>query len=134
MTEDQANAIAARLVHFLETGEVPDGLFTADVFCDFTLPCWRLQARGIADTVALRKRGHPGPGRVPRWRCDPTPAGFVVELEESWEQDGDEWYAREMVRCDVAGTAISAIAIYCTGDWSSQRRAEHARQVQLLRY
>jgi hypothetical protein len=133
VTEDQANAIAARLVEFLETGVPAAGLFADDVFCDFTLPTWRLQAKGVADVVALRRRGHPGPGRVPRWRCDPTPTGFVLELEESWQDGGEDWYAREMARADVVGTAISYLSVYCTGDWSASRRAEHAAAVQLLR-
>jgi hypothetical protein len=133
MSPEAARIVATRLVAWLETGDVPAGLFTADAFCDFTLPTWRLQAQGIADVVALRKRGHPGPGKVPVWRCDPTPTGFVLEIEERWHQDGDDWYARELLRCDVIGEAIAAMSVYCTGDWSSQRCAEHARAVQLLR-
>jgi hypothetical protein len=98
MTADDAHVLTEKFVRFLETGEVPDGLFAADVFCDFTLPRWRLQARGVADTVALRRQGHPGPGRVPRWRCDPTRTGFVIEFEEAWRQDGKDWYSRELAR------------------------------------
>jgi hypothetical protein len=133
MTQERADAIAARFVRFLETGEPLDGLFTPDVFCDFTLPRWRLQAKGLAEVVALRKQGHPGPGNVPRWRCDPTPTGFVVEFEERWSQDGKDWYSREIARADVRGDAIYALSVYCTGDWDTNRVAEHAQEVQLLR-
>jgi hypothetical protein len=42
---DDARALAGRFVAFLETGTPDDGLFTADVFCDFTMPHWRLQRR-----------------------------------------------------------------------------------------
>ena len=52
--EARAHALAEKLMAFLETGEVPDGLFAADMFCDFTMPTWRLQARGVEDCVALR--------------------------------------------------------------------------------
>ena len=38
--------------------------------------------------VALRKSGHPGPGKVPRWRCGATDSRFVLEVEELWNQDG----------------------------------------------
>ena len=95
MTAEAAQALARKLVQFLESGDVPEGLFTQDVFCDFTMSRWRLQARGVDGTVALRKQGHPGPGSVPRWRCK--------------------------------------LSVYCTGDWDEDRRAEHARAVQLLR-
>ncbi len=133
MTADQADKIARRFVSFLETGDVPRGLFTADIFCDFTLPCWRLQAQGVENTVALRKQGHPGPGRVPRWRCDPTPTGFVIEFEEAWSDHNMELTSREMARVDVRGDSIAALSVYCTGDWDANRRAEHGRAVKLLR-
>jgi hypothetical protein len=133
MTPEAARNVALQLIHFLETGEVPPGLFTDDVFCDFTLPCWRLQAQGLEPVVALRHRGHPGPGHVPRWRCDPTPTGFVLEVEERWEQDGEHWYCRELIRADVVGESIAEIAVYCTGDWDTARQVEHRQAVRLLR-
>jgi hypothetical protein len=101
MRQEEALILARRFIDFLETGAVPDGLFTPDVFCDFTLPKWRLQAEGIDAVIALRKTGHPSPGKVPCWRCDATETGFVLEFEERWEQDGKDWYSREMVRADA---------------------------------
>ena len=133
MTNREADAVAARFIRFLETGEAAPGLFDANVFCDFTLPRWRLQAEGLGPVLALRRQGHPNPGRVPRFRCDPTPTGFVLELEEEWEQDGEAWYCREMFRADVTGETIAALSVYCTGDWDRSRRAQHAREVRLLR-
>lgn len=98
MNGDEARAVPARFIAFLETGAPADGLFTPDVFCDFTSPRWRLQAQGVDHVVALRRQGHPGPGQVPRWRCDPTPSGFVLEFEERWVHDGECWYSREHER------------------------------------
>ncbi|MEU0937350.1 hypothetical protein [Embleya sp. NPDC005971] len=123
--------LADRLVTFLETGIPPAGLFAPDAFCDFTLPQWRLQARGIDDLVALRKAGHPGAGRVPRSRFDATTTGFVLEVEEQWEQDDESWYCRELFRADVIDGSISQLSVYCTGDWDRARVAEHARSVHL---
>ena len=34
--EARAHALAEKLIGFLETSEVPDGLFSAGMFCDFT--------------------------------------------------------------------------------------------------
>ncbi|MCC8999465.1 MAG: hypothetical protein LM522_08195 [Candidatus Contendobacter sp.] len=133
MNPEAARKMALRLIEFLETGEAPPGLFTAGVFCDFTLPLWRLQAQGLEPVVALRRHGHPGPSRVPRWRCDPTPTGFVLEVEERWEQDGEPWYCRELIRADIVGESIAEITVYCTGDWDSARQAEHQQAVRLLR-
>ena len=133
MTDAEATRIAARFIEFIETGRVPPGLFTDDAFCDFTSPRWREQAQGVQAVVAQRLRGHPGPGRVPRHRCDPIPTGFVLELEEEWVQHGKAWYCREMFRADVRDGAIASLSVYCTGDWDEQRRAEHARALRLLR-
>src|SRR6185503_3799238 len=52
--EARSRELATEFIRFLETGEPADRLFSPDVFCDFTLPQWRLQAQGIADAVALR--------------------------------------------------------------------------------
>lgn len=132
LTADQANGIATKFVKFLETGDALEGLFTDDVFCDLTLPLWRLQAQGATELVALRKESHPTPGTVPRWRCDPTVAGFVIEFEESWHDHGTDWYCREMARADVRGDSIAVLSVYCTGDWDADRREEHSRVVKLL--
>ena len=126
-------AVAERFVRFLETGEAAPGLFSADVFCDFTPPQWRLQAEGVEAVVALRRRGHPGPGRVPRWRSDPTPTGFVIEFEERWQEGGREWYSREMARAELDGDASHELLVYCTCDWSAERVEEHRSAVVLSR-
>ena len=129
----RAHELAEQLIVFLETGEVPAGLFAPDVFCDFTLPTWRLQASGVQDAVALRRSGHPCAGRVPRWRTDRTDTGFVMEFEEVWVDGGQQWYCREMARADVAEDAISALSVYCTGDWDTARQARHARKEVMQR-
>jgi hypothetical protein len=87
----------------------------------------------IENVVALRRGGHPNPGKVPRFRCDPTPTGFVLEVEETWGHAGEQWYCRELLRADVEGDRVANLSVYCTGDWDESRRAEHARAVHLLR-
>ena len=131
--ERTARDLADKVITFLETGIVPDGLFAPDVFLDFTMPLWRVQAQGIKDAVAVRKAGHPSPGLVPRARFDSTPTGFVIEVEESWDQDGESWYCRELIRADIARGSISELSVYCTGDWDSARVARHAGEVALIR-
>ena len=131
--EGTSRELAGKFIEFLESQAPPEGLFTPDVFCDFTSPQWRQQAQGIEDAVSIRKAGHPGPSRVPRSRFDATATGFVLEVEEEWDQDGEQWYCRELFRADVSNGSISQISVYCTGDWDTQRRADHAKAVQLLR-
>ena len=129
----QANVLAEKMVRFLETGETPDGLFKPDVFLDVNMPTWRVQVAGVEDLIGVRKEDHPGPGTVTRWRADPTPDGFVFEFEERWDHEGQQWYAREMIRADVADGAIAEVTVYCTGDWDQARQAEHAAAVTLIR-
>ncbi|MFE3199086.1 hypothetical protein [Embleya sp. NPDC059237] len=126
------DVLVANLITFLETGTPPEGLFGPDSFCDLTLPQWRLQARGIEDLIALRKGGHPAPGTVARHRVDPTPTGFVIEVEERWEQDEQHWYCRELIRADVEGDTIARLSVYCTGDWDEAQQHRHAEEVTLL--
>jgi hypothetical protein len=133
LDEDAANECAEKFVIFLETGSPPEGLFHPNVFCDFTMPLWRLQFEGVDELVGGRKHSHPAPGTVPRWRCDPTPNGFVLELEERWHDEAGEWYCREMFRADVVDGAIAELAVYCTGDWDEAQAARHAREVTILR-
>ena len=106
MTSSEAERLALRFIAYLETGDPEPGLFCDDAFCDFTSP---------------------------RWRCDPTPSGFVLEVEEEWQDKDDRWYCRELFRADVRGHAIAQLSVYCTGDWDSARRAQHAHEVRLLR-
>jgi hypothetical protein len=128
-----ARTLADDFVGFLETG-IPGGhLFAPDVFCDFSLPTWRLQTEGMDAAVALRLNGHPGPSRVARSRFDPTPTGFVLEVEETWDSDGEQWYCRELFRADISDAGIAWLSVYCTGDWDTARMAQHAEAVRLIR-
>ena len=130
---DTVRELADRFISFLETGQVPPDLFAPDMFTDLTLPQWRVQAGTAEAAVALRGSGHPTPGRVPRSRLDRTDRGFVLEIEEEWEDGGQQWYCRELFRADVADGVISELSIYCTGDWDEARVAEHRAAVTLLR-
>src|SRR3954452_6459338 len=96
--DGRTRELADKFVTFLEAGDAPAGLFGEDVFCDLTLPHWRLQAEGPAGVTALRRAGHPAQGRVVRSRLDETPTGFVLEFEERWADASGSWYAREIAR------------------------------------
>ena len=46
MNVEESQAVAARFIEFLKTGRAEDGLFTDDVFVDFTLPAMALAGTG----------------------------------------------------------------------------------------
>lgn len=126
-------AAVQNLVLFLETGSVADGLFAPAVFTDLSLPQWRVQTATAGELVALRAKEHPDPGRVRVERVEATGHGFTLEFEERWTHEGREWYCREMIRADVEGGTITALSVYCTGDWDELTQREHAAAVRLLR-
>ena len=130
---ETASRLATEFIRFLETGELADDLFAPDVFSDITLPTWRQQANDVPGLRALRQYGHPDPGRVPQHRLDVFDGGFVLEFTEAWAGEGGEWTSREIARADVSNGRIAALSLYCTGDWSPARIAEHEEAVTLLR-
>jgi hypothetical protein len=132
LATDTTTAVA-KLIRWLETGVVPDGLFAPDAFADLSLPQWRLQAATAEDVVALRTASHPFPGQLRVERVEPTDRGFTIEFEERWDHDGQRWYCREMIRADVVGETITELSIYCTGDWDEAKQREHADTVTLIR-
>lgn len=125
---------AARFVRWLETGEDPGDLFAPDAFGDLSMPHWRLQAGTAKELMALRSQSHPWPGKVTVERLEPTGRGWVLQIAERWTDDeGADWYCREMFRADVEDGAITDIAISCTGDWDEATVRRHAAEVGLLR-
>lgn len=131
-THTRLPAEVRTFVRFLETGEA-EGLFARAVFGDITFPRWRVQVTGAEELVAFRLGEHPGPGTVRVERYDLTPRGWVVQLEERWEDGGQQWYAREVFRADVEDGRVVELAAYCTGDWDEARQREHAEKVTLTR-
>jgi hypothetical protein len=127
-------ATADRFVRWLETGDGAAEVLAPDIFGDVTLPQWRLQAGTAEDLTSVRTGGHPHPGTVRVERLDPTPRGWVMQIEERWtDEHGAPWYCREMFRADVTDGLISDLAIYCCGDWDAATVGRHAAEVSLLR-
>jgi hypothetical protein len=125
--------LADALVAWLETGVRPDAMFAEDVFADLTVPHWRLQAEGVEGAFGLREDNHPQRGAVRVEAFDRTSRGFLVQLEERWEAEGQQWYCRELMHCVVTDGWISELVIYCTGDWDEAVQRRHAEQVRLVR-
>lgn len=133
-TLDQESArLADTLVRWLESGVRPDGLFADDVFVDFTLPQWRIQADNVEDAFRIREHGHPAPGSVRVESLDATSRGFLLQIEERWEADGQPWYCRELIHAIINGDRIGELSVYCTGDWDEAVQQRHADEVRLIR-
>jgi hypothetical protein len=89
-----------------------------------------LQAATAGNLTAFRIVGYPHPGTMRVERLDPTPRGWVMQIEERWsDENGAPWYCREMFRADVTDGLVSDLAIYCCGDLPGPdgRRPQHLR-------
>jgi hypothetical protein len=125
--------LAQAFVTWLETGVRPDDVFAPDVFTDLTVPHWRLQAEGVDGAFRLREEPHPYTGTVRVEALDRTSRGFLLQFEERWEAEGQQWYCRELIHCVVVDGWITELAIYCTGDWDEALQRRHAEQAHLVR-
>lgn len=128
-----ATRLAEAFVKVYATLEGGPELFTEDVFFDVNVPQWRLQLEGpTAFTDFLggyTKAGYD----LTTLQTVPTAAGFVVELEGTYDHEGEEMYFRNLIQGEVRGERISTVVFYCTGDWDAAARAAHAEQVTLIR-
>lgn len=129
----QEARLAQSVIGWLETGLRPDDLFTDDVFLDLSLPHWRVQATGADAVFAVREDSHPYPGTVRVEALDHSGRGFVLQFEERWDAEGQQWYCREQMHCVVEADRIAELVVYCTGDWDAEVQQLHAEQVHLLR-
>jgi hypothetical protein len=131
--EASVDAAVARLVDWLERGETA-GLFAPDAFCDLSFPHWRVQAQGAEEMDDLKNQLHPPGGTTRVERVHRSERGYVAQVEERWESEGQQWYCREAYICDLDEHGrIAELNYYCTGDWDEARVAEHAESVTLLR-
>ena len=131
--DDDLAELASAFVTWLKTGTRPEGMLSDDVFADLSVPQWRLQSTGADAAFHLREDSHPFQGDVRIEALNRTSRGFLIQFEERWNDDGQQWYCRELIHCVVADGRISELAVYCTGDWDETTQRMHASQVHLLR-
>ena len=127
-----AQELSERLADFFRTGEIGDVL-AADVFLDGHPPFWRFQLEG-RDTVGEWYRSYAPDGVATTViSVVPTATGFVTEFVGEHTEAGELFTDRKVLLCQVRGAQISAVTIYCSGDWDAALRARHAAEAKLLR-
>jgi hypothetical protein len=130
---DEHAELAKKLVRWLQTSDRPDDLFTEDVFVDLSLPHWRVQGQGLDTIFEIRESDHPYQGQVRVEAVDWTSRGFLIQFEERWTAETQQWYCRELIHCIVRDGQIGELSVYCTGDWDQTVQLRHAKEVSLLR-
>ena len=127
-----AQELSERLADFFRTGEIGDVL-AADVFLDGHPPFWRFQLEG-RDNVGEWYRSYAPDGVATTViSVVPTATGFVTEFLGERTEAGELLSDRKVLLCQVRGAQISAVTIYCSGDWDAELRARHAAEAKLVR-
>ena len=127
-----AQELSEQLADVFRTADVGDVL-TEDVFLDGHPPLWRFQLQG-RDTFAAWLQGYsPDGSDVTVIRTVPTVSGFVTELVGRHDEHGEMITDRKIILCEVRGTQISELTVYCSGDWDAELRARHAAEAPILR-
>jgi hypothetical protein len=124
--------LSERLADFFRTAEVGDVL-TEDVFLDGHPPLWRFQIQGRDDVGAWYRSYAPDGVATTVISVVPTATGFVTEFVGEHIEAGEVLSDRKILLCQVRGSQISALTIYCSGDWDAELRARHAAEANLLR-
>ena len=126
--------LVERLRTFLETNEVPPGLFTEDVVTDMNVPLWRFQLRGARSVAAQLEQDGPHQRVFEEHDVTHTPDGFLVQF--AWRTKPgpgyDSHYSRGVYIATVTGGLISRITVHCSGDWTpddEQRQRDEAPMV-----
>jgi ketosteroid isomerase-like protein len=132
MNHEEAKKIAERFVRFCETNDL-GGVLAEDVFCDINVPEWRFQMQGADAAEAWFRSELPDGSRVPAWRADASESGVIVEVEQCYERDGQEFVSRNLHRFEVRDGRITEWTMYCTGEWSRETRERQAREAPMLR-
>jgi ketosteroid isomerase-like protein len=127
-----AQELSERLADVFRTAHAGDVL-TDDVFLDGNPPLWRFQLHGRDNFNAWIKGFLPHGTDTTVVRTIPTVTGFVTEFVGRHEEDGEEITDRKILLADVRGGRIAELTVYCSGDWTTELRARHAAETELIR-
>lgn len=130
--DSEAQRLSEALADVFRTGDVGDAL-TDDVFLDGHPPLWRFQLQGrdtFAEWIAdyVRDGAHVDVATV-----EPTANGFVTQFQSLHDEDGVEITDRKILLCEARDGRVSAMTVYCSGDWDPELRARHAKETTLIR-
>jgi ketosteroid isomerase-like protein len=127
-----AQELSERLADVFRTAQATDVL-ADDVFLDGNPPLWRFQLQGRDTFDAWIKSFMPDGADTTVVRTIPTVTGFVTEFTGHHDQDGLEITDRKILLAELRDGRITALTVYCSGDWDADLRARHAAETQLIR-
>ena len=108
------------LLHAIEIGDVPAGLFTDDVVLDATVPNWRFRATGRDEVTAELRGWFADAGRFEDVRREPIPHGELVEFTLHWTENGIPHACHQAHILRVTDGLISQDTAFCGGRWPAE--------------
>jgi hypothetical protein len=132
LDDASAQDLSERLADFFRTTQTGD-VFSGDVFLDGHPPLWRFQLQGRENLEHWYRTYAPDGCSTTVINVIRTATGFVTEFVGEHSEGGELITDRKVLICQVRGSRITELTIYCSGDWGTELRARHAAETTLLR-
>lgn len=123
-----------RLQETLDPSLVPL-VYASDALFDVNVPEWRFQRKG-PDEIADQYRSWGSELSnlsLSTYRAEEIPGGFIVELEERYQSEGDDCLSRQLHIVKVADGKVAEQVMYCTGVWGSETIKRQAAEAPMVR-
>jgi len=132
MDSEAVPDFSAKMIAFLESGDVPEGLSHPDVFLDLSMPTWRIQTQCLEDGPGAQRQS-PCARQGHRFPHGPDPNRIRAGVR------GTLGTRRPVLVCPRDAThghhrrPDHQLTVYCTGDWDEVRQQEFANRMTLVR-
>jgi hypothetical protein len=128
MPSDTTTGAVDRLLAGVESGDLPDGIFTDDAVLDATVPNWRLTVRGGPAVRDQLSHWYADPGKFESLERTPIPGGELVEFTLTWTEDGVDHMAHQAHILAVVDNFVDRDTVFCGGRWPAPLVAEMQQQ------
>jgi hypothetical protein len=124
--DDRSTGCVDALLHGIEAGSVPTGVFADDVVLDATVPNWRFTAHGFHAVTRELSGWFADAGRFEDLRRVSIPGGELVEFTLTWLERGVVHTCHQAHILTVRDGLIAGDTAFCGGRWPAPLVAEMA--------
>jgi hypothetical protein len=113
-----------RLLAGVESGDLPNGIFSDDAVLDATVPNWRLSIRGGCAIRDQLSKWYADAGKFESLERTPIPGGELVEFTLTWIEDGVDHMVHQAHILSVVDNFVASDTVFCGGRWPASLVAE----------
>ena len=110
----------------IETGAIPEGVFSDNAILDATVPNWRFTTRGAAAVRAELARWYADPGTFEDLHRTRLDDGELVEFTLNWEENGVPHMCHQAHILRLRDRQVASDTAFCGGRWPAPLIAEMA--------